>query len=43
MIINHTIILRIGTRYLIDAFTLTYKKLSYLFNFIHKNEIIGSC
>ncbi|CAD8171464.1 unnamed protein product [Paramecium octaurelia] len=43
MIVNHTIILRIGTRYLIDTFTLTYKKLAYLFNFIHKNDIIGSC
>ncbi|CAD8082674.1 unnamed protein product [Paramecium primaurelia] len=42
-IANHQIILRIGTRYLIDTFTTTFKKLNYLFSFFIKQQIVGVC
>ncbi|CAK78464.1 unnamed protein product (macronuclear) [Paramecium tetraurelia] len=42
-IANHLIILRIGTRYLVDTFTTTFKKLNYLFSFFIKQQIVGVC
>jgi len=35
-IANHTVILRIGSRYLTDIFPTNYKKLKYLFSFYNK-------